>query len=111
MVYLSNYFTIASLEAEMDDHDWDLECEASPQFARASMRMSPEWVQKCKDDLTEELNCGFENEDGSVPEFTWKTEGWKELPADKGRSHQVWDVYMDGELVAKLVIQRAQLDD
>lgn len=118
MIYIASYATMADVEAELDDpslrdgSDLDaLEQMASPQLVRTSTRMSAEWVQKCKDGLTEELRYGLEDEDGELPEMTWETDGWKELSPQEGRSNQTWLVKDGGVTVGMLVIQRVPCDE
>lgn len=109
MIYVAQYTTFASFEAEVDDHDVDFEGMASPQLSRLSTRMSGDWVQKCKQEVENEVAEEYEDPHMGL---TWKTTGWKEVsPVNGARSHQVFDLYDDEDIVGKLVIQRVPCDE
>lgn len=120
MIYVAKYATTGEFEAEQDDPssrgvslEEGLDMMASPQLSRLSSRMSAEWVQKCKDEVEEDLRDALDDQSGPPMPLEWKTAGWQEVsPVNGRRSHQVWDVYSEElGLVAKMVIQRVPCDE
>lgn len=115
MIYVANYETAASFDAEQDDPSMrgvslqeGLDMMASPQLASVAMKMTSEWVDQLKADLFDEvMECMDTSE-----ETKWVTKGWNEVDGTDGRrSNQVWDL-MDGEeLLAKLVVQRVPVSE
>lgn len=110
MIYVAQFSTVASVEAEQDDPTIDLEMMASPQLSRVSTRMSAEWVQRCKDEVEEDVRYGLEDDEASGLELSWDTKGWVEAEAPY-RSHQEFYLLDGGEVVAMLVIQRVPCDE
>lgn len=111
-IFIANWFLQVELEAEMDDHDWDLEREASPQFGDISLQCSEEWITKLQneilDELQEEVDSYDELSKFDRDQYFWTTIGWR-YPEPPSRHNQVWKLWhktTKDELEAVLVIQQ-----
>lgn len=92
MIYVASYFTQGSFDAEIDDpsvRDSDLETEASPQVSRAALAMTDAWVERCKQDVEEELlECEFDDQGRASLAEELAQQAWR----DAGRfTGSYWD--------------------
>lgn len=116
IVFAAGMFTQGSLDAEIDDHDWDLEIEASPQWGYVTSRADEELLEELKKDMRCLLRNEHCNGDDLMDEsIEFLDYGWKFYPSeDPRRSNRVIEAYMPpvraGEPDGLIVIQALEMD-
>lgn len=88
-VFVANYCTQATCEAENDDGDgWSLDWSAVPQLAAVSFTPTGAWLEDLKEDVREETLEGI---DELSPEVEWREEtGLRANTALRYWSYELW---------------------
>ena len=112
-VYVAQFCSAATYEAEMDDPSMDWDSMASPQLASISLTLSDEWVAKVKADAEEDFHSVYDeiDENEKRPVLVWTLH--EHRPVQENGRVEFWEHWAkdeDDELQIVLVVQERETE-